>query len=404
MGAIRRYPCKGLLKAHSPTIISLKHRQKSDKPLQHRNSMRFAVFFVLLLILPMISGCLEDEIEPLKKLDISQSELDTMFLEEIAGSGLTVCDAAIKITYGLEKKMAYNAAATAFSMVAVGGGPAGLIGAVAMYGGAESAEYMVNDYCADGDMDQSGEIVTNAVLITLKTLNTLSGRSNNSSTPQDGDWVTNSSYIGEQIGSDSIQLNTAHRKGYHINVNENGDLELVAVFSLEFLNGNYEQTFLSQNGDEILTQENLSFNLFQDHLEFHNSKGVPLKAGFVKWAYDADNDLILSFTFEKEQVTTVCSARIRGYQSEENPNLFNMQIMLDIVSANSVKTPLILGLWFDIDTESQTASSEQAFWRQNYEGEVGSFEIDGWNMIPVEQISPAIQKQDGYCRPTPWLD
>ena len=366
--------------------------------------MRFAVFFVLLLILPMISGCLEDEIEPLKKLDISQSELDTMFLEEIAGSGLTVCDAAIKITYGLEKKMAYNAAATAFSMVAVGGGPAGLIGAVAMYGGAESAEYMVNDYCADGDMDQSGEIVTNAVLITLKTLNTLSGRSNNSSTPQDGDWVTNSSYIGEQIGSDSIQLNTAHRKGYHINVNENGDLELVAVFSLEFVNGNYEQTFLSQNGDEILTQENLSFNLFQDHLEFHNSKSVPLKAGFVKWAYDADNDLILSFTFEKEQVTTVCSARIRGYQSEENPNLFNMQIMLDIVSANSVKTPLILGLWFDIDTESQTASSEQAFWRQNYEGGVGSFEIDGWNMIPVEQISPAIQKQDGYCRPTPWLD
>jgi len=366
--------------------------------------MRFAVFFAMLLILPMTSGCLEDEVETLQKLDIGQNELDSILMGQIAGSGLTVCDAAIKITYGLEKKMAYGVAATAFSMVAVGGGPAGLIGAVAMYGGAESAEYMVKDYCADGDLDQSGQIITNAVLITLKTMNTNSGRSNNSSTPQDGDWFTNSSYIGEQIGSDSIQLNTAHRKGYHINVNENGELELVAVFSLEFVNGNYEQTFLSQYGDEITTQENLSFNVFKDQLEFTNSKGVPLKAGFVKWSYDADNDLILSFTFEKEQVTTVCSARIRGYQSDETPNIFNFQIMLDIVSANSVKTPLILGLWFDIDTESQTANSTNAFWRQDYSAQEDSFETAGYTMLPVEQISPTIQEQDGYCRPTPWLD
>ena len=364
--------------------------------------MRFAVFFVILLILPMTSGCLEEE--TLQKLDITQYELDSIFTGQIAGSGLTVCDAAIKITYGLEKKMAVGVAATAFNMVATSGGPAGLIGAVAMYGGAESAEYMVNDYCADGDLDQSGQIVTNAVLITLNTLDTISGRSNNSSTPQDGEWFTNSSHIGDQIGSDSIQLNTAHRKGYHINVNENGELELVAVFSLEFVNGNYEQTFLSQYGDEITTQENLSFNVFKDQLEFYNSKGVPLKAGFVKWSYDADNDLILSFTFEKEQVTTVCSARIRGYQSDEAPNIFNFQIMLDIVSANSVKTPLILGLWFEIDTESQTAKSEEAFWRQDYAGNDVSFEIAESTMLPVEQISPAIQEQDGYCRPTPWLD
>jgi hypothetical protein len=178
----------------------------------------------------------------------------------------------------------------------------------------------------------------------------------------------------------------------------------VAVFSLEFVNGNYEQTFLSQYGDKITTQENLTFNIFKDQLEFTNSKGVPLKAGFVKWSYDTDNDLILSFTFEKEQVTTVCSARIRGYQSDESPNIFNFQIMLDIVSANSVKTPLILGLWFEIDTESQTAKSEDAFWRQYYADADFSFEIEESTMLPVEQISPAIQEQDGYCRPTPWLD
>ena len=372
--------------------------------MQHHSIMRFVVFFAMLLILPMTSGCLENEIvqQTLRKPDISQSELDSIFMEEIAGSGLTVCDAAIKITYGLEKKMAFNAAATAFSMVAVGGGPAGLIGAVAMYGGAESAEYMVNDYCADGDMDQSGEIVTNMVLITLETLNINSARSNNSSTPQDGEWFTNSSYIGEQIGSDSIQLNTAHRKGYHINVNDNGELELVAVFSLEFFNGNYEQTFLSQDGVEITTQENLSFNVFKDHLKYNNSKGVPLKAGFVKWAYDADNDLILSFTFDKEQVTTVCSASLHGWQLEENPNLFFFTIMLDIVTANSVKTPLIMSITFTIDAESQTATSEESNWWQNYPG--GVVEVEGWTMLPVEQISPKLLTQDGYCRPTPWLD
>lgn len=371
--------------------------------------MRYAIFLALLLMAPMLSGCIGGDeavaVEEQARLIVSESNLDSIFLEEVAGTGVTVCDATIKITYGLEAKMAISAAAAAFNMVAIGGGPAGFIGAVAMYSGAQSAEYMVEDYCTDGEMDKTGDIVTNIVSLTLETLNTDAGRSNDSDVPEDGEWFTNDTYLEGQISHDSLQLNTAHRKGYHVNVNENGELELVAVFSLEFENGNYEQTFLSQSGVEITTEQSLDFRLWPDHLEFVNSKYVPLKAGFVKWAYDLEGDLILSFTFDKEQVTTVCSARIRGYQSDTNSDLFYMQIMLDIVSANRFKTPLILIMWFELDIGNQTAESDDALWSQDYFADSNTFDTwDGWSMLPVEQVSPAIQNQDGYCRPTPWLD
>jgi hypothetical protein len=368
--------------------------------------MRNALLLAILVISPMLSGCLEDEVGDIEGFDylrISDRDLDSIFTEEIAGTGITVCDASIKITHGMVHSAQLKTLAATVKMVAVGGGAAGLVGAVAMYAGAESADYMIDDYCTDGEMDETASVVTNMVTIGLEFLNT-AGRSNDSGTPEDGEWFTNESYLGGSANSESIEVNTAHRKGYHINVNENGELELVAVFSLQFSNGNYEQTWLSSSSQDVVTEEGLNFSLWSDKLEYINSKKVPINAGFVYWAYDTDGDLILRFTFDKETVTTVCSARIRGYQSVDNTDQFDMQIMLDIVSANRYNTPLIIMIWFELDIGEKTAESTESLWRQDYDSGGGMDSRDDWDMIPVEQVSSPIQNQDGYCRPTPWLD
>ena len=63
--------------------------------------MRNALLLAILVISPMLSGCLEEDVGDIEGFDylrISDRDLDSIFTEEIAGTGITVCDASIKIT------------------------------------------------------------------------------------------------------------------------------------------------------------------------------------------------------------------------------------------------------------------------------------------------------------------